>query len=367
MFCKREVGVFFDLSANKTCRPNLARRTPQLLEQEPLTESPEYEPPPPPTLGDSVNPWVTEEDRDDSLGSQIAQELRANVNPNEAPKMVPPIGIPKAYRSPYATAPPPIEEQSKEKTATVQSNLLSAEILMTSSSEDQEMPDVDSLSLANIANETSPHVTTATSFPQQQTALPITTAVLSGTNSESTSTSMNFETEESGPEPDPDSIEAKRRQKAAAYDPSVLDSFLKKQRDADPDVQPSAQELAKTQIWGHIDPRVVWPKEYSAEWLAEKRCEIDARGGKKAHFGKLLTAQVRKERKDKGWDIHQTKEIVYNERTEENKRHLEELLGLKGIDEFEPGVRNGQLVMIEKMVDENGKRKRKGAPKIYSV
>jgi len=344
----------------------LARRTPQLLEQELLTESPEYEPPPP-TLGDSVNLWVTEEDRNDSLGSQTAQELRATVNPDEAPKMVPPIVMPTAYRSPYAMAPPPIEEQSKGKTAIVQSNLPSADIFMTSSSEDQDMPDVDSPSLAKTANETSPHVATTTSSPQQQTALPITTAVFSGTNFESNDTSMNFEAEESGPEPDPDSIEAKRRQKAAAYDPSVLDSFLNKQRDVDPDVQPSAQELAKTQIWGHIDPRVVWPKESSAEWLAEKRCEIDARGGKKANFGKLLTAQLRKERKDKGWDIHQTKDIVYNERTEENKRHMEELLGLKGIDEFEPGVKNGQLVMIEKMVDENGKRKRKGAPKIYSV
>ena len=337
-----------------------------MLEHERAIESPEYEPPPPPSLDYSTNPWVSEEDRDDSPGSQIAQELRATVDSHEAPKDAASTSVSKAYRSPYAAALPSIEERTRKKRSPVQLNPRSGDVPTISSSEDREMPDVDGLSINNTPKETSAPIATVTSVSQQQ-ASSMTTTLASATISEDTDTDMNRAPEESGPEPHPDSVEAKRRRKAAAYDSSVLDSFLAKQRNADPDVQPTAQELFKTQIWGHIDPRVVWPKEQSAEWLEEKRREIDARGGKKANFGKLLTAQVRKERRDNGWGIHQRKDIVHTERTDEHKKHLEELLGIKDLDEFEPGVRDGQLVMIEKMVDQNGKRKRKGAPRIYPV
>jgi hypothetical protein len=157
----------------------------------------------------------------------------------------------------------------------------------------------------------------------------------------------------------PESLEAKRKEIAAIFDTSELDSFLLKQAEPESELQPTPQELAQTQIWGHINPSVIWPKEQSEEWLAEKRQEIDARGGRKANYGKLLTTQVRKERAEKGWNIHQNSEAVSDAKMAETARHMEELFGIKGIDDLIPGVRNGQLVMMEKPVDENGRKKRK--------
>lgn len=51
--------------------------------------------------------------------------------------------------------------------------------------------------------------------------------------------------------------------------------------------QPTSDELLKNQKWGHIDPTKNWPQEYSAEWLEEKRREIEARSGRKANYKKL--------------------------------------------------------------------------------
>lgn len=157
-------------------------------------------------------------------------------------------------------------------------------------------------------------------------------------------------------------LEAERKLRAAEYDPSSLDSFLK-QQSTDPG---PSEDLPRDQLWGHIDPRVKWPKQHSEEWLEEKRKEIDARGGRKANYKKHLTSQVRKERAEKGWGVHQTQDIDDdNEKWAEDTKALEELFGIKGGDEMEPGVRNGQLVMIEKPVEETGRRRKK--PKMYPV
>ena len=177
----------------------------------------------------------------------------------------------------------------------------------------------------------------------------------------------NTATENPSPEenaPLPWSLEAQRQQRAEAFDTSDLDSWLKKQSLATDD-QPTPQELLKTQIWGHIDPQTAWPKEHSAEWLSEKRKEIDARGGRKANFGKLLTAQVIKERKERGWGIHQNKDVVDDENSDVSVKALRELFGIKDIDDLEPGLRNGQLVMVEKAVDQEGKKKKE--PAVYVV
>lgn len=162
------------------------------------------------------------------------------------------------------------------------------------------------------------------------------------------------------------SLQKKGKQKAATYDHSVLDYYLAKQAEPKLETRPTTQELLKTQFWGHIDPSKVWPKETSEEWLAKKREEIDSRGGRKANFGKLLTVQVRKERWDNGWHIHQTSEAnKVDRRFAETTRHVEELFGLKGIDDLIPGVMDGQLVMMEKPAGdgiETRNRKRKGYP-----
>ena len=161
------------------------------------------------------------------------------------------------------------------------------------------------------------------------------------------------------------SLEARRKHKAANFDSSELDTFLMKQAEPESNFQPTPQDLVETQIWGHINPTKLWPRVTSEEWLNEKRREIDGRGGRKANYGKLLTDQVRKERMEKGWHIHQNSEPVPDEKMKETTRHMEDLFGIKGIDDLIPGVMNGQLVMMEKPMDENGKKKRKA--KVYPV
>ncbi|EDN94880.1 predicted protein [Sclerotinia sclerotiorum 1980 UF-70] len=116
----------------------------------------------------------------------------------------------------------------------------------------------------------------------------------------------------------PHTIEYQRQLRCKTYDPSVLDHYLSVQIESqaraeverEQNLMPQPETAAKTQIWGNIDPRVVWPKEKSEDWYEAKRKEIDARGGKKANFGILLTAQVRKERSDRGWHPNQNKEYV---------------------------------------------------------
>jgi hypothetical protein len=163
---------------------------------------------------------------------------------------------------------------------------------------------------------------------------------------------------------DPESLEAVRQQRVKDYDSSILDSILAIRSQLVEETQPTPAEL-KAQNFGHIDPRLKWPKEHSDEWLAEKKKEIEARGGRKANFGKLLTPQVVKERRERGWNIHQNKAVVHDAKSEQGARVLEELFGIKNVDDLEPGVRNGQLVMMERPVDENGKKRRK--PRIYTV
>ncbi|KAF7939857.1 hypothetical protein EAE99_001662 [Botrytis elliptica] len=116
----------------------------------------------------------------------------------------------------------------------------------------------------------------------------------------------------------PNTIEYQRQLRCLTYDPSVLDHYLDLQKESqakaevekEQNIMPQSDNAAEMQIWGNIDPRVVWPKEQSESWYEAKRKEIDARGGKKANFGILLTAQVRKERADRGWHLNQNKEYV---------------------------------------------------------
>lgn len=159
------------------------------------------------------------------------------------------------------------------------------------------------------------------------------------------------------------SLEVERRLKAESYDPSNLDAFIQKQAGSRKDDHPTPEDLLKTQIWGHVDPRESWPKTQSAEWLSEKRKEIEARGGRKVNFGKLLTAQVRKERKENGWSLHQNKEGIDDEKSDVAAIALQELFGIPDIDDLEPSVRDGQLAMKEKAVDREGKNR--DHPKVY--
>ncbi|KAK4113583.1 hypothetical protein N656DRAFT_767904 [Canariomyces notabilis] len=50
-------------------------------------------------------------------------------------------------------------------------------------------------------------------------------------------------------------------------------------------------------VFAGIDPRIHWPQSHSPAWLAAKQAEIEARGGRKANFGRAahsLRAQLRR-------------------------------------------------------------------------
>lgn len=349
-----------------------ARGTSNALAQ----DSPDYSPPPPLAVDDE-NPWAGIIDRAESPGSQIAQELAATASQQDASEHhssldfgrsdLPSIDeeIAASHAHPYK--PPQVRDQEDE---------------------DEEMLDPDSRALIDrLASE---HPSSPT-----KSASPPAVRPPSSPSSSTNSASVPSQVEERGPPPDsppaaalgarrellvdtndeapqPNSIEAIRAQRAANFDTTELDSFLVKQAQPESDEQPTSKELLNSQVWGHIDPRVAWPKKMTPEQIQEKIKEIEARGGKKANFGKILTAQVRKERAGKGWNIHQTSERRSEEECKEMDRRLDELFGTEGLGNCVPGIRDGRLVMIEQLEPEEpqtgpGRRKKKREPKIYPV
>ncbi|KAH8685465.1 hypothetical protein BGZ60DRAFT_522754 [Tricladium varicosporioides] len=155
--------------------------------------------------------------------------------------------------------------------------------------------------------------------------------------------------------PHPQSLEYKRRLRALTYDPTELDNWLAKLRKPKPRFPPSGADLYKTQKWGHIDPRVAWPKKQDPEFLAEKRAEIEARPKRKANFGKVLTEQNIKERLEKGWNIHQNTESRSKEEKEALNQTYEIIYGIRGlVTDYEYKLIGGRESWVEKVeiVDE---------------
>jgi len=157
----------------------------------------------------------------------------------------------------------------------------------------------------------------------------------------------------------PISLEAKRQQMASTYDCTRLDSFL-----GTSDLV-SYKEL-KDQEWGHIDPCTHWPPDISdtgeegeeqAGHCATVPSVVGPKSKRKANFGKHLTRQVVLHREQEGWDIHQNKDVS-GEKLAEGAALLEELFGIKDIDDLEPGSNGGKFGMKRKtsVVDERRKR-----------
>ncbi|RFU25318.1 hypothetical protein B7463_g11011, partial [Scytalidium lignicola] len=162
-----------------------------------------------------------------------------------------------------------------------------------------------------------------------------------------------------------DPIEVTQQTKKSSFDESVLDRFLSAQIREIPSPRSNSFNLLNGQQWAHIDPREAWPTEANPDWLAEKQKEVEARPKRKANFGKVLTVQNIKERRENGWHIHQNKALPT--RDYKGYGHIEELFAVKGIEELEPSVRNGVLVMAEKAFDENGKRRKKNSIRVFPV
>jgi hypothetical protein len=333
-------------------------------------DSPDYSPPPPEVV-DEADPWSGSGDRDDSPGSQIAQELAATASQQDSSEHnsleVGRAGLPSieeeigsSHAHPYQ--PPQVRNQSDE---------------------DEDMLDPDSLALFDRLAPKHPSISGNSAYLLGCHPSCSTSSAKVSSNSEEEPEKPGLSPPESETrrellihthfeEPQTLSIEAIRSQRAANFDTAELDSFLFRQAQPRSDEQPTNKELLSTQIWGHIDPRIAWPRKMTEEERQEKIKEIESRGGRKANFGKILTAQVRKERAEKGWSIHQTSEWRSEEECNEMDRRLEELFGKDGLGNCVPGIRNGRLVMIEQLEPEEpltgpGRRKRRQQAKIYPV
>ncbi|RDL37843.1 uncharacterized protein BP5553_05276 [Venustampulla echinocandica] len=330
-----------------------------------IDESPEYEPPPPKPLSPVMNPWASE---------NHIRIVRTNVTHNPfttggLPAMLnQPLANARGYKSPYVSI-------DTEKDATPPSVGVHENTPTLDATEDQHtdeyIPDMQPLAITETLNEQAPpkrHSDQSTLMPQPaititpgansraMESLPNTKISPNVSDSATTQTSKvnspsilvsSTDNRVAEPVPHPMSLEAKRLARARDFDSSELDSWLNKQQPKT-DYPRSPKELLASQIWGNIDPRVVWSEERSPEWLAAKRAEIEARPKRKANFGKLLTEQIKDDRRAKGWSVHQEKEIVNDDQTVEMNKRLEELTGIKVIGAVpELGIRNGHLFMVE--------------------
>lgn len=91
------------------------------------------------------------------------------------------------------------------------------------------------------------------------------------------------------------------------YDPTELDAAMARSYRSD---LPLTREEAEGQAWGHIDPRIDWPKtppRFDPVWYAEKQAEIAARGNRKdpRNYRKVWTDAQKKEAREKGL-VHPT-------------------------------------------------------------
>lgn len=138
-------------------------------------------------------------------------------------------------------------------------------------------------------------------------------------------------------------------------DSSILDSFLKKQSERVECHNSTTRELLDTQRWGTFDPRKVWPKKPNASQKERKMMEIKARGSRKSHFGKPLRPHTIRERKEMGWDAHQTCERRHDAESTCMIQKLEELFGA-GIGNCVPAIIDKRFVMHEKEREPEPKR-----------
>jgi hypothetical protein len=366
-----------------TCRPSEQLLEHQSPEYEPPEASPEYEPPPPEVEAEAtslVNNIICNPN-DDSPGSQIAQELRATASRHETPN-----SPSHSHSQPSPRLPPltSIQEQETSTSLPVPPKDLSEPMAL----EDEAMVDVvpehvwDAVKRVDAVLEDLSSPSKSNSPRKNGTLPPQDGYVLSSPSEYDSEEEIDSDIEEEMdidqepqpqplpmPEPDLGHVETIHPEKVSTFDERILDSYILKQ--SQPKAEPTTRELLDGQIWGAVDPRVAWPKPMTAYAYEEKQKEIQARGGRKANFGKILTAQVRKERADQGWHIHQRGELRDDEETRIMREKLEELMG-KPIGHAVPGIRDERLVMIEKEEYEEpqtgpGRRRKKNPPKVYPV
>ncbi|PQE26159.1 hypothetical protein CJF30_00000906 [Rutstroemia sp. NJR-2017a BBW] len=338
--------------------------------------SPEYEPPPPIIPGENASTWQLDMDADDSPGSQIASDIRAM---EESAKRVG-TGIMESNLENNLSRPSPsMQPYTSLLPATVAISQLelrgsSLHSVSTSPSpaDSKEVP-----AYARVANDSDniarPQVRknvpgNTIGQDKRRRAGKVSPPEFSESSPAESVTSVNV-VKKRAPlygEYGPHTIEYKRQLRSMTYDPTELDGYLAMQREAQAQAEleeeenflPQGHENAKTQIWGRVDPRVVWPKEEPEGWYEAKREEIDVRGGRKANFGILLTPQVRKEREERGWHPNQNQDRPM-EGTSKVQQFFEMAYSVKDLDQYEPVMMDGKLYMRDGAGgDKKGKKKK---------
>lgn len=142
-------------------------------------------------------------------------------------------------------------------------------------------------------------------------------------------------------------VQAKHKPDAGFYNESFLDSFLY----AKPVTKKSTlTEVADKMHWTHLSPRHKWPEVRDEGWFERKQAEIKVRGGRKAQFGMVITAEIFKERREKGWEKHQNKPLSVSNR----------FFDPPGMPEkVEPILVNGKLAMADATPDAKGPESRR--------
>jgi hypothetical protein len=338
--------------------------------------SPEYEPPPPIIPGENASTWQLDMDANDSPGSQIASDIRAM---EESAKRVGTEIMESNLENNISRPSPSMQPYTSLLPATVAiSQLELPEPSLYGVSASRSLPDSkEDPVYARVAN-----VGDNIARPQVRKNVPVNASrqELSrrageaspqefSESSSSDSVTSVYVVKKTAPlygEYGPHTIEYKRQLRSMTYDPTELDGYLAMQREAQAQAEleeeenflPQGHENAKTQIWGRVDPRVVWPKEEPEGWYEAKREEIDARGGRKANFGILLTPQVRKEREERVWHQNQNQDRPM-EGASKVQQFFEMAYGVKDLDQYEPVMVDGKLYMRDGAGgDKKGKKKK---------
>lgn len=136
-------------------------------------------------------------------------------------------------------------------------------------------------------------------------------------------------------------VESSRRVNLFSEKEHNLDQYLAafKPSSARQDVVSIAD--AEKMAWGHINPRIAWARDGKGR-RREQRQDIATRPGRrKAQFGKILTKEMVKERRAKGWHPNQNKQSGV-----ESEDPLEQLFGIPR--NVGPKYNNGDLFMETK-------------------
>jgi len=145
-------------------------------------------------------------------------------------------------------------------------------------------------------------------------------------------------------------LERKRQGRIARFDEEALDAILA----APPQLLNGISFAGRT--WSHLNnPKACLQDK---DFLARKRKEISARGGRKEQYGKILSKGIIRGRKRLGWHPNQTKPDAGS--------NIDNVWDF-GVVEVEPAVHNGELVMADATRTAYGRKQRAVGRKFWTL